>query len=147
MARSATTQPEAPGRGSSLRKRTFAATASLFAAGLLAAMPALADEYGYHMPVAVTPISHQVPHLRMLLFWVCVAIALVVFSALLYSIVKFRKSRGAVPDRPLLHSTLVEVAWTLIPLLILIGMAWPAARTLIQMEGTGNAELSVKVTG
>ena len=129
-------------------QRKSAAAASLFAAAdLLTAAPAFAGENGYGMPVGVTPISHQVHHLHLLLFWVCVAIAVVVFSAMIYSIVKFRKSKGAVPDRRLLHSTLVEVVWALLPLLILISMAAPAARTLIQMEHTRNAELPIKVTG
>ena len=113
----------------------------------LAAAPARAAESSYNMPVGVTPISRQVHDLHMLLFWVCAAIAVVVFSAMIYSIVKFRKSKGAVADRTLTHSTQVEVVWTLIPVLILVAMAVPAARTLIQMEDTRNAELSVKVTG
>ena len=131
-----------------LERKFAAVAASLCAtAGLIAAAPVFAYENSYNMPVGVTPISRQVHGLHMLLFWVCVAIALVVFGAMIYSIVKFRNSKGSVPDRTLLHSTQVEVAWTLIPVVILISMAVPAARTLIAMEDTRNAELSVKVTG
>jgi cytochrome c oxidase subunit 2 len=110
-------------------KRKFAAAA----ASLLAAVPALAYENSDNVPVGLTPLSRQVHHLHLLLFWVCVAIALVVFGAMIYSIVRFRKSKGAVPNRTLLRSTLVEVVWTLIPLVILISMVLPAARTLIRM--------------
>ena len=116
-------------------------------AGLVAAVPAFAYESTYNLPVGVTPISREVYGLHMMMFWVCVAIAAVVFGAMILSIWKFRRSTGAVPDTTLLHSTKVEVVWTVIPVLILISTAIPAARTLIKMEDTRNAELSVKVTG
>jgi cytochrome c oxidase subunit 2 len=116
-------------------------------AGLAAAAPALGYESRYNLPVGVTPISREVHSLHMLLFWICVVIATVVFGVMIYSIWTFRKSRGAVADTTLTHSTRVEVVWTIIPVLILVGAAIPAARTLIKMEDTRNAELSVKVTG
>ena len=115
--------------------------------GLLTAMPALAYESSYNMPVGVTPISREVHGLHMEIFWICVAIAAVVFGVMIYSIVKFRKSKGAIADQTLLHSTPVEVIWTVIPAAILIFMAVPAAKTLVKMEDTANSELSVKVTG
>ena len=115
--------------------------------GLLAAVPAFAYESSYNMPVGVTPISREVHGLHMLIFWVCVAIAVVVFSAMIYSIWKFRKSTGAVPDPTLTHSTKIEVVWTVIPVVILISMAIPAAKTLVKMEDTRNSELTVKVIG
>ncbi|MBS0373569.1 MAG: cytochrome c oxidase subunit II, partial [Proteobacteria bacterium] len=115
--------------------------------GLLAALPASAYESSYNMPVGVTPISREVFGLHMLIFWVCVAIAVVVFGAMIYSIWKFRKSSGAVADQNLTHSTRVEVIWTVIPVVILVSMAIPAAKTLVKMEDTRNAELTIKVTG
>ncbi len=115
--------------------------------GVLAAAPAFAYESSVNMPVGVTPISREVHDLHMLIFWVCVAIAVVVFGAMIYSIWKFRKSSGAVADQTLTHSTRVEVIWTAIPVVILISMAIPAAKTLVKMEDTRNAELTVKVTG
>jgi cytochrome c oxidase subunit II len=115
--------------------------------GLLAAVPAFAYESRYNMPVGVTDISARVHGLHMLIFWICVAIAVAVFSVMIYSIVRFRRSSGAVPDKTLTHSTNVEVVWTLIPALILISMAIPAARTLVDMEDTRNSEMTVKVTG
>jgi cytochrome c oxidase subunit 2 len=125
----------------------WAAVAAGTLAGALAGAPAYAYENSYNMPVGVTPISREVHSLHMLIFWVCVAIAVVVFGAMIYSIWKFRKSKGAVPDKTLTHSTKVEIVWTTIPVLILISMAVPAARTLIQIEDTRNAEVSIKVTG
>ena len=115
--------------------------------GLLAAVPAFAYESSYNMPVGVTPISREVHGLHMLIFWVCVAIAILVFGAMIYSIWKFRKSTGAVPDPTLTHSTKIEVVWTVIPVVILISMAIPAAKTLVKMEDTRNSELTVKVIG
>ncbi|MBS0396288.1 MAG: cytochrome c oxidase subunit II [Proteobacteria bacterium] len=115
--------------------------------GVLVAAPAFAYESSVNMPVGVTPISREVHDLHMLIFWVCVAIAVVVFGAMIYSIWKFRKSTGAVADQTLTHSTKVEVIWTAIPVVILISMAIPAAKTLVKMEDTRNAELTVKVTG
>ena len=116
-------------------------------AGLLAAARAFAYESSYNLPVGVTDISARVHGLHMRIFWICAVIAVLVFGVMLYSIVRFRKSAGAVPDRALTHSTQVEVVWTLIPAVILIVMAIPAARTLVDMEDTRNSELSVKVTG
>ena len=99
--------------------------------GFLAAAPAIAYESGggINMTRGVTPVSHAVYAVHMQIFWVCVAIAVVVFGAMIYSLVAFRKSSGAVPDKSLTHSTKVEIVWTVIPVLILVFMAVPAAKT------------------
>jgi cytochrome c oxidase subunit 2 len=80
-------------------------------------------------------------------FWICVGIAVVVFGAMIYSLLKFRHSQGAVPDTNMVHSTKAEIVWTVIPVFILIFMAVPAAETLIKIEDTRNSELSIRVTG
>jgi cytochrome c oxidase subunit 2 len=108
--------------------------------------PALAEK-ALNMPEGVTELSHKIYDLHMEIFWWCVAIAIVVFGVMIYSIVKFRKSAGAVADTKLVHSTRVEIAWTLVPIAILVIMAVPAARTLIEIEDTRGSELSIKVTG
>jgi cytochrome c oxidase subunit 2 len=82
----------------------------------------------------------------MLIFGICVLIAIVVFGLMIISIFKHRKSLGVEPAR-FSHSTKVEVVWTVIPILILVGMAIPAADTLVRMEDTRNSDLTVKVTG
>jgi cytochrome c oxidase subunit II len=82
----------------------------------------------------------------MIIFWWCVAIGIVVFGVMIYSLVKFRKSQGAVPDVTMVHNTKVEIAWTLAPVLILVIMAVPAAKTLVQIEDTRNSGLTIKVT-
>jgi cytochrome c oxidase subunit 2 len=117
------------------------------AAGLAAGLPGAAlAAWDVNMPVGVTELSREIHSLHMLIFWICVLIAIVVFSAIIYTIVKFRHSQGAVPAS-FNHSTKVEVIWTVIPIAILVGMAIPAAETLIKIEDTRDSELSIKVTG
>jgi cytochrome c oxidase subunit 2 len=100
-----------------------------------------------NMPQGVTEISRKIYALHMEIFWVCVAIAVVVFGVMFWSIFKYRKSQGAVPDVTLVHNTKVEFIWTVVPVIILIAMAVPAARTLVEIEDTTNTELTIKVTG
>jgi cytochrome c oxidase subunit 2 len=82
----------------------------------------------------------------MLILGVCTVIGLVVYGAMVVAIVRFRKSKGAVPAK-FTHNSTAEVIWTVIPAVILVAMAVPAAETLIRMEDTRNAELTIKVTG
>jgi cytochrome c oxidase subunit II len=103
-------------------------------------------DYGLNMTQGATPISHQVYDLHMLIFWICVAIGAVVFGVMFISILKHRKSQGAVAAQ-FHESTTVEIIWTIIPFVILIAMAIPATKTLIAMEDTRDADLTIKVTG
>jgi cytochrome c oxidase subunit II len=116
-------------------------------AGLALAVqaPAWAD-WGLNMPRGVTDISAEVYRLHMLIFGICVAIAVVVFGAMIWSIIHHRKSRGVEPAK-FSHSTRLEIIWTVIPIVILVAMAVPAADTLIRMEDTRNSDMTVKVTG
>jgi len=100
-----------------------------------------------NMPRGVTHISHIIYDLHMLVFWVCVGIGIVVFGVMIYSMVAFRQSKGAVPDTTLVHSTKIEVMWTIVPILILVGLAIPAVRTLIRTANISGSQLTVKVTG
>jgi cytochrome c oxidase subunit 2 len=121
------------------------------AALTLGAAPALAaspnGSNGYNLPPGVTPLAQDMYRLHMEVFWICVVIAVAVFGAMIYSLVKFRHSQGAIPDTTMVHSTKVEIIWTIIPVLILVGMAIPAASVILKMEDTRNSELSIKVTG
>ena len=122
------------------------ATCSLF--GLFASIAGTAwaaTPSMLNMPRGVTEISQEVYWLHMLILWVCVAIGIVVFGVMIWSIIFHRKGRREAAH---FHENLrVEVAWTVIPFLILVGMAVPAAKTLIKMEDTGNAALTVQITG
>jgi cytochrome c oxidase subunit II len=123
--------------------------AALAGAACLLATPVLAES-GWdqlNMTEGVTAISRRIYGLHMEIFEICVAIAVVVFGVMLWSIVKFRKSKGAVADTTLVHSTRVEVIWTAIPVVILVVMAVPAARTLVAIENTTGTKMSIKITG
>jgi len=113
---------------------------------LFALQPSALADWELNMPRGVTGISGEVYDLHMLIFGICVLIAVVVFGLMIVSIFKHRKSLGVEPAK-FSHSTKVEVVWTVIPILILIGMAIPAADTLVRMEDTRNSDLTVKVTG
>jgi cytochrome c oxidase subunit II len=126
------------------RRGLQAAAVSLFA---LLATVANADWGGLNMPEGVTILSKKIHSLHMLILWICVALAVVVFGAMIYSLMKFRRSKGAEPDKTLVHSTKVEIVWTVIPIAILIGMAVPIAKTLIEIEDMGNVDVNIKVTG
>lgn len=118
-------------------------------AGLMAGFAALssgaAERSEYNMPPGVTTLSGEVYGLHMLVFWICVAIAVVVFGAMIYSIFAHRKSIH--PNAASFHhNTTVEVIWTVIPFLILIAMAIPSAKTLLKQEDFRASEVSIKVT-
>lgn len=104
------------------------------------------DNAYWNMPKGVTDISQEVFKLHMAAFWVCVAIGIVVFGVMFYSVFAHRRSKNPVPAT-FHHSTAVEIVWTAIPFLILIGLAIPAAGTLIKEYDTRNAEMTVKITG
>ncbi len=103
-------------------------------------------EYGLNLPEGVTPISRDIYGLHMLIFWVCIGIAILVFSVMIWSMIFHRKSRGAVASN-FHESTAVELVWTLVPLAILIAIAFPATRVLIDLENTEKADMTVKITG
>ncbi len=104
------------------------------------------DQYQLNMRKGVTDISADVYDLHMLMFIICVVIAVGVFGAMFYSILFHRKSRGAKPAN-FHESVKVEIAWTVIPFVILIVMAVPAAKTLIAMEDASEPDVTVLVTG
>lgn len=122
------------------------ARAALAVVGLALVAPAAFAAWDLNMPKGVTELSDDIWNLHMLIFYVCVAIAVVVFGAMIYSIVKFRKSTGAVPAK-FHHSTTLEIVWTAIPIAILVLMAIPSAKMLVKLEDTREPDLTVKATG
>ena len=99
-----------------------------------------------NMTKGVTPISREVYDLHMLILWICVVIGVVVFGAMFYSMYAHRKSKGAVAAE-FHESTKMEILWTVVPFVILVGMAIPATKTLVFMDDTKEADLEIKVTG
>jgi cytochrome c oxidase subunit 2 len=126
-----------------IRPRVFAPVLALLALSI--AGPAWSD-FELNMPVGVTTTSRDVYELHMLILWICTIIGLGVYGAMVVAIVKFRKSKGAVPAK-FTHNSTAEVVWTVIPAAILIAMAVPAAESLIRMEDTRGSELTIKITG
>ncbi len=124
-------------------KRALTAVAGML--GMFGAGSAFAD-YGLNLTPGVTPISHEAHDLHMLIVKICVGIGIVVFGAMFISILSHRKSKGVQPAQ-FHESTAVEIIWTIVPFLILVGMAIPATKALVAMEDTSDADLSIKVTG
>ena len=114
-----------------------------FAAVLLSTF-ARAD---YHVDILppVTPVSHEIYDLHFGILWVCVAIFFIVFGAMFWSVFKHRKSMGAKASQ-FHENTTIEVIWTIVPFVILIGMAYPATKTILDMKDASNADMSVKIT-
>jgi cytochrome c oxidase subunit 2 len=126
------------------RRALQAAAISLFT---LMASVAHADWGGLNMTEGVSILSKEIYGLHMTIYYWCIGIGVVVFGVMIYSLIKFRKSQGAKADTTLVHSTKVEIIWTVIPILILVAMAVPTAKSLIKIEDMGNVALNIKVTG
>ncbi len=99
-----------------------------------------------NMTEGVTAVSRNIYGLHMTIMAICAVIGVIVFSVMFYSIFKHRKSKGAVPQQ-FHESTLVEIVWTSIPFLILVLMAIPATKTLVDIYDTDEAEVDIKITG
>ncbi|MFC3679868.1 cytochrome c oxidase subunit II [Bacterioplanoides pacificum] len=100
----------------------------------------------WNLPLGVTEISREVFSLHMVIFWICLAIAIVVFGVMFWSLIRYRKSKGARAAN-FHESTLVEILWTAIPVVILIVMAIPATATLKKIYDPSAADLDILITG
>ena len=107
---------------------------------------AVSSESTWNLPVGVTEISREVFSLHMIIFWICVAIAVVVFGVMFWSLIRYRRSKGSKASH-FHENTWVELLWTAIPLLILVAMAIPATATLKKMYDPSAADLDVLITG
>lgn len=94
----------------------------------------------------VTEIAHDIMWIHWMMLIICAVIFIGVFGVMFYSIIMHRKSRGAVSAKFHEHVG-IEVAWTIIPFIIVIAMALPATRTVVAMKDTSSSDLTVKVTG
>ena len=101
---------------------------------------------GINLQPPVTKIAAEQMWLHNMMLIICLVIFIAVFSVMFYSIIKHRKSRGAVPAN-FHESVKVEIAWTVVPFIIVICMALPATKVVVAMKDTTNADLTVKVTG
>jgi cytochrome c oxidase subunit 2 len=105
-----------------------------------------AQRWQVNMTPGVTEIGHKIFDLHMLVFWICVVTGIGVFAYLIYSIVAFRKSQGAESSN-FHENTTVEILWTVIPFLILIAIAVPSTKTLLEIYDTDDADIDILVTG
>jgi len=119
--------------------------AGMAGAALATSQPALA-EYAYNLQIPASQVAQDVFDLHNLIMLVCLGIFVVVFGAMFYSLLKHRKSLGHKAAH-FHENTTVEIIWTVIPFVILVGMAYPAAKVVIDMKDTTSPDLTVKVTG
>ena len=104
------------------------------------------QRWAVNMPQGVTPVSQEIYDIHMIIFWICVVIGVIVFAIMFYSMFAHRKSRGAVAAN-FHENTTAEIVWTIIPALILVVMAIPATKVIVNAYDTTEAELDIKVTG
>lgn len=104
------------------------------------------DPWQLNMPQGVSPLSHEMYNLHMIGLVICTLIGIVVFSVMIYSLIYHRKKKGYVAAAFHEHP-LVEIIWSVIPFLILVALAIPATRTLIRLNNTDDAALTIKVVG
>ena len=105
-----------------------------------------AQRWQMNMSPGVTEVGAKIYDLHMITLWICVWIGVVVFGVMFYSVFTHRKSLGAKPA-DFHESTAVEIAWTVVPFLILIVMAFPATKTLLDIYNFEDTELDILVTG
>ena len=124
-------------------KHLRAPAAALLA--LAASASALAD-YAVDILPPASPMAQDAYDLHWGILWVCVVIFFIVFGAMFWSIFKHRRSAGAKAAQ-FHENTTIEVIWTVVPLVVLVAMAWPATRTMLEMKDASGADMTVKVTG
>jgi len=113
---------------------------------LLGPAMAFADYSALNMTESVSNVGQQMYDLHMLVLWICVVAGVLVFGVIIWSIIFHRKSKGAQPAH-FHENTTIEVIWTSIPLIILVAIAVPATKTLLEYEDTTNSDLTIKATG
>jgi cytochrome c oxidase subunit 2 len=124
-------------------RNTATAILAMLAAGVAQANPV---RWQLNMTPGVTDTSERIQSLHNLAFGICVVIGIIVFGAMFWSMLFHRKSKGAVAAQ-FSHNTTAEVIWTVVPIVILIGLAVPATDTLFRMYDNSKSEMTVKVTG
>ena len=125
---------------------SVAAAGAGLAAGTLPALAQVPHEWQLNLQPPATPVMERLYDFHTLLVWIISAISVFVLGLLLYAIVRFRESRNPVPSRTT-HHTLVEVVWTVVPVLILVVIAIPSLRILYYSDHVESAEMTIKAVG
>lgn len=142
-----------------MARRTVSRCGSLLSLFALAMTPAVwagdgaanaesggVERWQVNMPEGVTAVSAEIYELHMTIFWICVAIGVVVFGIMFYSMIAHRKSPDREPAK--FHEHLgLEITWTVAAIVILVAMAFPATSTLYKIYDTSESELDIKITG
>jgi len=103
-------------------------------------------DYAINLPPPATGIARQIYDLHTLILWICAAILIVVFVPMVIALVRHRRSAGHVAHR--FHDNLrLEILWTAVPVLILVGMAYPATKTVIEMKDWSASDMTIKIVG
>jgi cytochrome c oxidase subunit 2 len=113
---------------------------------LLSALSTGIFAQGWDMRPGVTEMSQKIQSLHHISLWMCIIVGLVVFGAMFYTIFAHSRSKNPIPAT-WHHSTKVEIIWTIIPTLILVGLAIPATKTLLEIEDNSDSDLTILVTG
>jgi cytochrome c oxidase subunit II len=125
---------------------SVAAACAGLAAGTLPALAQMPHAWQLNLQPPATPVMERLYDFHTLLVWIISAISVFVLGLLLYAIVRFRESRNPVPSRTT-HHTLVEVVWTVVPVLILVVIAIPSLRILYFSDRVETAEMTIKAVG
>ena len=126
--------------GSSIARRAWAGMGLFLLAGLAQA------EMRLNLQEPITELGHKVYDLHLLMTIVCGVIFVAVFGVMFWSVFVHRKSAGY-KAATFHESTTVEILWTIVPVFILLGMAWPATKTILAMRDTSNPDITIKATG
>lgn len=119
---------------------------TILAAILLNSPAKAADVWQLNMPEGVTPLSHDMYNIHMIAMGVCAVIGVIVFGVMIYSLIYHRKSQQYTAAT--FHSNArLEIVWSIIPFLILVGLAIPATRVLMRLEDTNQSDITVKIVG
>lgn len=118
----------------------------IICACIVAPLTFAADYWQMNMYKGVTPISHDMYNLHMIAIYVCAGIGVIVFGAMIYALIYHRKSRGH--EASVFHEHLaLEIVWSVIPFIILVALAIPATRVLIDMNDESQSDITIKVVG
>lgn len=126
--------------GSSIARRAWAGMGLFLLAGLAQA------EMKLNLQEPITELGQKVYDLHLLMTIVCGVIFVAVFGVMFWSVFVHRKSAGH-KAATFHESTTVEILWTIVPVFILLGMAWPATKTILTMRDTSNPDITIKATG
>ena len=110
------------------------------------ASPSVLAQARYNLQSPVTGVAEQIYDMHTLMLLICLFIFVAVFGVMFWAVFNHRKSRGAVAAH-FHENTSVEIAWTVIPVFILLGMAWPATKTVLEMKDTRDPDITIKATG